>query len=198
MRRGVVTAALLGAGAALFFHAAKRLLLALFWPRVGAGILALALPGAAVGAAAGCLLVAGNIGVPPRPGAMAASFLGRRSGIVAAALRRTAGTSRPRDGRFRTVLLRSCHGAAPGRHGVTPGGLRRPPGGGGFSPLLRCGTRRGRDTLLPSPQECCGGGNHPGHTAGGLSRKRDEKLENRRGPPSFRCRASRSSGSHAL
>jgi hypothetical protein len=52
-----------GAGAALFFHAARRILWALFWPRAAAGILALALPGAAVGAAMVCFLAAGKTGV---------------------------------------------------------------------------------------------------------------------------------------
>jgi hypothetical protein len=64
VKGGVVKAAFLGTGAALFFHAARRVLWALFWPRVGAGILALALTGAAVGAAAVCLLAAGKSGMP--------------------------------------------------------------------------------------------------------------------------------------
>jgi len=63
VRGRVVAAALLGAGAALFFHAARRILWALFWPRVAAGILALALPGAALGAALVCFLAAGKVGV---------------------------------------------------------------------------------------------------------------------------------------
>jgi len=51
------SAALLGVGAGFFFHALRRVLWVLFWPRTGEGVVALALLGAGVGAAAGFLMV---------------------------------------------------------------------------------------------------------------------------------------------